>query len=262
MKIVPHKVNKLSIKEKPISTKNVSIVIPAYNEEKRIKRTLLLFIKYFTRYLKDFEIIVEMDGCLDKTSQIVRHLAEQFPFIRYIEFKEKLGKGGGILKGISIANGDIIGFVDADGAIHPTEIIKLLDEFRNNNVDGVIASRRAKGSKVFGLSSLRHFLSIGYTILVKLFFLLPYSDTQCGAKFFRKEVIKSIAPLVKMKDYSFDVNLLYLAKKMGYNIKEIGIKWHHVTGSKVNIKWETVRMLLSLIKLRLYYSPFRFIVDK
>jgi glycosyltransferase involved in cell wall biosynthesis len=126
-----------------------SLVIPAYNEEKRIKETLEAYRIEFYDLGINFEIIVEMDGCTDRTAEIVRGLAAKFPEIKFIEFKKKLGKGGGLLKGFEVASGDVVGFVDADGSVQPREFIKLLTEIKNG-YDGVIASRRAEGAIVIG----------------------------------------------------------------------------------------------------------------
>lgn len=124
----------------------LSLIIPAYNEENRIKETLDAYIEKLHELGINFEIIVEMDGCTDRTSEVVKEMATKFPEIKFIEFKERLGKSGGLLKGFEIANGDVVGFVDADGSVKPQDFIKLLREIEKG-YDGAIASRRAKGLK-------------------------------------------------------------------------------------------------------------------
>jgi glycosyltransferase involved in cell wall biosynthesis len=237
----------------------LSLVIPAHNEEKRIKNTLIRYLDVLLKYDIDFEIIAEMDGCTDRTSEIVRELADEHQEIVVLEFKEKLGKGGGIVKGFENARGDIIGFVDADGSVQPEDLIKLLKMIEG--ADGVIASRRAKGSVVVNQPFSRKVLSKCFNILVRVLFLLPYRDTQCGAKIFRRKVIEEILPLINTHGFAFDVNLLYLAKKKGFRIVEVGVSWEDKYGSKVKLRKAIPEMLFSVLKLRLYYSPLRFLVD-
>ena len=208
----------------------LSLIIPAYNEEKRIKQTL---VKYFNVLLKNnfnFEIIVEMDGCTDRTPEIVRNFAKKHKQIKILEFKKKLGKGGGILKGFEKANGEIIGFVDADGSVHPDDIVKLIKVLEKTKADGVIASRRMKESVVINQPFLRKVLSKCFNILVRILFFFPYKDTQCGAKFFRKNVIKEILPLMNTHGFAFDVELLYLIKKKGFKVVEVGVTWEDKHG--------------------------------
>jgi len=235
-----------------------SLIIPAYNEENRIKDTLEAYRDELHKSSIDFEIIVEMDGCTDRTPEIVKELATKFPEIKFIEFKERLGKGGGILKGFEVAKGSIVGFVDADCSVPPQEFVKLLKEIKNG-FDGAIASRRAEGSIVKNQPLLRKVLSKCFNIYVRLMFGLPFKDTQCGAKVFRREVLEKILPQLNMKGFAFDVNLLYLVHKHGFKIKEVGVSWIDKYGSKVKILRAIVSMGLEVIKLRLYHSTLRFL---
>ncbi len=236
----------------------LSLIIPAYNGENRIENTLIDYRNTFHNLGLDFEIIVEMDGCTDRTPEIVRELSAKFPEIRFIEFKERLGKGGGILKGFEVARGDIVGFVDADGSVPPQEFVKLLEEIKNG-YDGAIASRRAKGAIVKNQPLSRKILSKCFNIYVRLLFGLPFKDTQCGAKVFRREVLENILPKLNTKGFAFDVNLLYLIHKHGFKIKEVGVLWTDKYGSKVKISKAIMEMGLAVLKLRLYHSPLRFL---
>jgi len=236
----------------------LSLIIPAYNEEDRIKETLVAYREKLYKLGINFEIIVEMDGCTDRTPEIVKKLAVKFPEIKFIEFRERLGKGGGLLKGFEVARGNIVGFVDADGSVPPQEFIKLLREIENG-YDGAIASRRTRGAIVKNQPLLRKILSKCFNIYVRLLFDLPFKDTQCGAKVFRREVLEKIFPKLNTKGFAFDVNLLYLAHKHGFKIKEVGVLWIDKYGSKVKIWKAIVEMGLAVIKLRLYHSPLRFL---
>jgi len=243
------------------SNPKLSLIIPAFNEEKRIEGTILSYLEYFSSELNNFEIIVEMDGCTDGTEEVVRKLAKKYANIIPIKFEKRLGKGGGIVRGFQNAKGDIVGFVDADGSIKPEEFEKLLIELENG-YSGAIASRRAEGAVVVNQPLVRKILSKLFNILVRILFILPYKDTQCGAKIFRKKVIEEVIPSLNTHNFAFDVNLLYLITKKGFKIKEVGIRWEDKYGSKVKLHRVIPEMLISIIRLRLYHSPLKFLVRK
>lgn len=233
----------------------VSIIIPAYNEEKRIRSTLLSYAEFFDDP-SHYEIIVEMDGCVDKTAEIVSEIQQDYPHIHTLEFKERLGKGAGIVRGVRVAKGDIIGFSDADGSVDPEEFSKLINAVINGS-DCAIASRRTANSIVEEQHFSRRFLGVSFNMLVRMLFLLPYKDTQCGAKVFRGNAIRDVAGEVRVNGFAFDINVLYLLKSSGYSIKEVGIKWKAALDSKVNLTRTPVKMFVSVLWLRLFYSPLR-----
>lgn len=238
-----------------LNSKKISIVIPAYNEEKRIKKTLLKYIDFFDNNFKDkFEIIVVGNGCTDNTESIVNSLAKEFDCIRFLNFKEKLGKGGAIIQGFKVANADIIGFLDADGSTLPESILKLISII--NGYDGVIASRWINGAVIGKKQPLaRRIASRGFNILVRVLFGLKYLDTQCGAKFFKGEAVKRVLPELGLTDWSFDVDLLYRLSRKGYRIKEVPITWNNVGDSKLNLRKTPIKMFLSIVGLRVKVSP-------
>jgi glycosyltransferase involved in cell wall biosynthesis len=231
-------------------------VIPACNEEQRIQDTLEKYVTFLLDSGISFEIIVEMDGCTDGTADIVRRMSAAYPCIRALEFKDKLGKGGGLIRGFQIAKGDIIGFVDADGSIQPPEMMKLLDRVRAGS-DCAIGSRRVRGSVVSKQPRTRRVLSKCFNLLVRMLFLMPYKDTQCGAKIYRSGALKRILSEIHVNGFIFDVVLLYQTKKNGFSVDEVPIIWEDKAGSKVDIFSTTLDMFSSIIKLRIYYSPFR-----
>lgn len=235
----------------------LSIIIPAYNEEKRISRTLKNYSKFFSKKMKDFEIIVVLNGCKDNTLQIVRSFENKK--IKYLDFKEAIGKGGAIVEGFKKAKGDLIGFVDADMATPPNSFYDLAKDVEN--YDGVIASRWIEGSKInIKQPLLKRIGSRGFNVLVRLLFNLKFKDTQCGAKLFKKHVIKNILNDLKITKWAFDINLLYAAKRKNYKIKEIPTEWNAVKASHFNLFKAIPEMFLGLLRLRLLYSRFKFIV--
>ena len=238
----------------------LSIVIPAYNEEKRIAKTLSDYLSFFDkRYKKNYEIIVVLNGCRDNTLSIVSRIAKKNKSIRYISINEAIGKGGAIIEGFRLAKGNLIGFVDADGATFPNAFNDLIYSIKD--FDGVIASRWIKGAKIlYRQPFLKRIGSRGFNFLSRAFFNLNFNDTQCGAKLFTLNLVKDIIDELSITRWAFDINLLYSAKRKGYNIIEIPTHWNAVSASHFNLFKAMPEMFLGLIRLRLIYSPFRFIV--
>jgi len=228
--------------EKPA---NVSLVIPAYNEENRIKNVMTRYLDFFPV----FELIVVCDGT-DNTASIVKEFMNKYPQIKLLEFNERLGKGKGIIEGMKIAGGNKIGFVDSDESIDPGDVGKMVDAL--SGADGVIASRRLKQSRVLIKQSLmRRISSKAFNILVNIIFNLGFEDTQCGAKFFRKEAISDVLNDLKTKEFEFDVELLWKLKTKGYNVVEYPITWKHSEGSSFSL-FNGPKMIFSLLKVRLW----------
>ncbi len=240
--------------------KKLSIVIPAYNEEQRIIKTLNEYYEFFNNKFKnDFEIIVIVNGSTDKTIEIVKTFSKKNKNLIYKDIKEKIGKGGAILEGFKIAQGSLIGFVDADLATSPKSFYDLIDKI--NDYDGIIASRWMKGSKInIKQPLLKRIGSRGFNFLIRILFGLNFKDTQCGAKLFKKQVIKDVLEDLTITRWAFDVNLIYSVLKKKYKIKEIPTEWNAVKASHFNLFKAIPEMALGLLRLRLVYSPFKFIV--
>jgi len=228
--------------------KSISLIIPAYNEEKRIGGTLTDYQAFARQNYDDYEMFVVCDGCTDRTPKIVKEFCRQNPRIKLLEFPRKLGKGGGVLKGFTAAGSDVIGFVDADGAVSPEEFDKLVKAL--DGADCAIASRHIMTSKILAKQSLmRRVASRGFNLLVRMMFGLLFKDTQCGAKVMKKSVIDSVLPKIMLRGYEFDVELLWKVKRGGYIIKEVPITWRHMGNSTFSLKWAP-RMFFNLLKVR------------
>lgn len=223
----------------------LSIVIPAYNEENRIRNVISKFCNFYP----DSELIVVCDGT-DNTAKIVKGFSLECPKIKLLEFSGRLGKGKGIIEGFKVAKGDNIGFVDADESVEPDDLKKMLEAL--SSVDGVIASRRLKESKILVKQPLiRRIPSRIFNIIVRVIFSMDFKDTQCGAKLFKKKAIKDVLADLKTKDFEFDVELLWKLKKKGYNIVEYPITWKHSEGSSFSLS-KAPKMFFSLLKVRLW----------
>ncbi|MBU2633711.1 MAG: glycosyltransferase [Nanoarchaeota archaeon] len=236
-------------------TLDLSIIIPAYNEENRIEETLLDYINYFSKTKLNFEIFIVLNGCKDNTLGVVKKVVKKHKQINYVDIKEAIGKGGALIEGFKRVNGNLIGFVDADNATRPKEFYDLIKNIED--YDGVIGSRWMESSQI-EMPKLRKFLSNGFHFGVNLLFNLKYHDTQCGNKLFKKNAIKSVVNNLGATKWAFDVDLLYLMKRKKYNIKEIPTVWSEPGESHIKLKEIIPCFVLPMIRLRLLYSPFKF----
>jgi len=240
----------------------LSIIIPAHNEEKRIEKTLKSYCKFFN-ILKnenniDTKFIVVLNGCEDNTKNIVTNIQKQQDSVNIIDLKES-GKGLAVLAGFQEAikeKNDFIGFVDADMATYPQYFYQLIKE--NENKDVIFASRYMKESKIV---PKRPFIKtwgreLIFNPLIRALIGINFRDFQCGAKVFRPHVIKKIIPHITMKDWAFDVELLYLSQKYGFSLKEIPTTWYDRAGSKFDMIRAGSKMLGSIVKLRFKHSRF------
>ncbi len=223
----------------------LDIVIPAHNEEHRIGRTL----DGYRRRLVDPEIrfIVALDACTDATEQVVRSHTAQDERIETLQLP-KLGKGGAIRAAFARSDADLVGFVDADGATPPAELMRLAEAAAD--ADGAIATRRHPAAVVpVGRSIPRRLTSAGFAFSVRTLLGLPYRDTQCGAKVLRRESAQRILPSLTSSDLSFDVDMLLAAREHGQRIVELPTVWIDRDGSRVRPVRDTRRMGGSLLKL-------------
>jgi len=239
--------------DKTLDVTDLSIIVPAWNEEEIIGETLSEYVEYFTgRY--EFEIVVVIDGCTDGTLGVVKELSGKHPEIRHLHFSKKLGKGGGVIKGFKAARGKYIAFTDADGATPPGELNKLIESVGDR--DGAIGSRWMKGAVILKDESFgRKVASRGFNLLVKLLFGLPFRDTQCGAKVFKDHAVRDVIGDIGLTNFTFDVDLLYKMNRKGYKLKEVPINWRHDENSSLNLVRVVPTMFISLVGLRLKTTP-------
>jgi len=220
-----------------------SIIIPAYNEETRIKRAIENLIEGFPGQ----EIIVVCDG-EDNSDDIIKSLSFRYPNIRLLRFGSRLGKGGALIQGLKVAKGKEICFVDADESVSIDDLKGMFHAL--HGVDGVIASRRLKRSKILIKQPIqRRLASRIFNIFVRMLFSLPFEDTQCGAKVFKQEAVLNILNDLKTTGFETDVEILWRLRKMGYKIREYPISWKHSEGTKFKLS-DSKGMLISLIRTR------------
>lgn len=228
----------------------ISVIIPAYNEEKRIRKTLSDYVQYFSeKYNSDFEILVMTDGCTDKTVETVKEFNKKFSRIKCHNYQKRLGKGGAIIEGFRKVKGEIVTYIDADGATKPDELDRLIEELKGCDV--VIASRYMDGSNVnINQPFTRLIASRGFNFLVRHLFNIPYRDTQCGAKVLKNHVVKDTVNDLTERQWAFDVDLLWTVTKKGYKIREAPITWKHEEYSKLKLYKVIPQMLFAILRLK------------
>jgi glycosyltransferase involved in cell wall biosynthesis len=233
------------------------LLIPAYNEEKRIEPVLTDYARYFqSEYPGKFQLVVVLNGCVDNTLGVVERVAARYPVVSALEFPAAIGKGGALIEGLKLAPlADVIGYVDADGATPPRALHDLVKHI--GEADCVIGSRWLPESVLhIEQTGRRQFASRVFHMIVELFFHMRIRDTQCGAKVMRREAAEKIHSTLRIADMAFDINLLYSLKRSGYSILEVPTEWTDKIGSKVALFRTSFVMFLSVVRIRLIYSPF------
>jgi hypothetical protein len=193
---------------------------------------------------------------VDDTIGVVRRVAADHPSISALEFPAPIGKGGALIEGFKLAPlADLIGYVDADGATAPKAFHDLVR--RCDEADCVIGSRWAPGAVLHqSQSGRRQFASRVFHRIVRMLFpRMNIRDTQCGAKVMRREAVEKVHAALRIADMAFDINLLYALKRAGFRVLEVPTEWTDKIGSKVVLGKTSLTMLLSVIRLRLVYSP-------
>ena len=234
------------------------ILIPAYNEEARIEPVLREYSEFLKRnYGEKFQIIVVLNGCRDNTLGVVQRVAADFPVVGWMDFPAPIGKGGALIEGLKLAgNVDLVGYVDADGATGPAAFLKLIPFMAE--ADCVIGSRWLPDSELLQKQpTLRRFMSRCFHFIVEMLFWLHIKDTQCPCKLMRREAVEKIHSNLRIADLAFDVNLLVALNHAGFRIREVGIEWTDMMGSKVtsSLFRSSLAMFLSVIRVRLIYWP-------
>ncbi len=231
---------------------SVSIIIPAYNEEKRLPDTIEKIIDFVNKYKLNAEIIVINDGSTDKTAEIV--LKYNKNNIRLINNEKNMGKGFCINRGVMESKNEIILFSDADLS---TPIEFLIPFLKNHEMgyDIVIASRACKGAeKKIKQPFIRDTMGKIFNIFVRTILGLNIKDTQCGFKSFKNNIAKDVFSKQTIFDFGFDPEILFIAQKKGYKIKEHPVEWYNSEGTKVKAIKDSFKMFFELFKIKKNYK--------
>lgn len=217
------------------AAKWLSVVIPAYDEERRIAPTLLSAVLWLRDFSAPFELIVVDDGSRDATARVVSELAAMHPEISLLRLPEHRGKGAAVRAGMLRTEGAWALFEDADGATPIVELDRLL-EAAANGADVVIGSRAVVDPEVVvERRTRRHVVGRVFAWLVNRLAVEDVRDTQCGFKLFRRDAVRSIFSQQRLERFGFDVELLFLARRLGLKIEEVAVNWNDVSGSKVSL---------------------------
>ena len=242
-----------------MSTPFLSLIIPAHNEAERLPASLEAVHSFISTFPFDMEVIVVENNSHDATAEIVREWMQVMPQLRLISLPQP-GKGNAIRTGMLAARGDYRFMADADFSMPVEEIRKFLPEGKPL-APVAIASREAPGSNRVGEPSYRHFIGRVYNVLVRLLVLPRLQDTQCGFKCFSAEAAAAIFPLQKLEGWSFDVEVLTIARQLGFEIVEVPITWVYQPGSRLHLIRDSFQMAKDLVAIRraskkgLYRAP-------
>ncbi len=229
----------------------LSVVIPAYNEENRLPKTLVSVLEYLQSKGRSFEVIVVDDGSMDRTAKVVRQFERLSAHVRLLICPRNRGKGFAVRLGVMNAQGNLILFNDADGS-SPIEELSRLEEAISKGAHVAIGSRAmfSKDTKV-ETAWYRKFIGRIFNGIVNSLLLPGIADTQCGFKLFTKPVARYVFSQQRADRFSFDVEILFLARKAGCQIAEVPINWTNVAGSKVNLVRDSFQMFVDVVTFRL-----------
>jgi glycosyltransferase involved in cell wall biosynthesis len=238
----------------------LSIVIPAYNEERRLPESLGKVLAFLQTKDYPAEVIVVDDGSTDNTADVVEGFMTRYPFVSIIK-NDHRGKGYAVRTGMLAAQGTYVLFSDADLATPIDEVDRLLP-FLEGGYDIAIGSREGLGAQRINEPGYRHLMGRVFNLLVRLVAVGGFQDTQCGFKCFCREVAQDLFQRVQLYGpeaglakggmvTGFDVEVLFLALKRGYKVKEVPVQWHYGANTKVNPLLDSARMFMDVLRVRL-----------
>jgi dolichyl-phosphate beta-glucosyltransferase len=232
--------------------RSISIIIPAYNEEKRLPQTLEQISSYLDRTEWTFtEIIVVDDGSSDGTAAVAERFAKQRSDTRVLRNPGNRGKGYSVRHGMLEAKGEWALFSDADLSAPIEELDKLWAAISKEPAEVAIGSR-ALNRKLIGVhqSAFREYGGRAFNLILRVVTGLPFWDTQCGFKLFRGDAAREIFRRQLAEGFGFDAEVLFIARHLGYRVLEIPVRWNHVEGTKMRLFSDTLRMVTDLVTIR------------
>ncbi|MDX2141264.1 MAG: glycosyltransferase family 2 protein [Chloroflexota bacterium] len=236
-------------KTTPIQTEPfLSIVIPAYNEEVRIVPTIGAIASFVSDLGFPWELVIADDGSKDTTRETVEALG--FANLYLLKAERNGGKGNAVQRGMLFARGKYVLFADADNSTPIEEISKLIQALDQDGYDVAVGSRAAEGGQEANKSLLRHILSGGLRSIVRYGLRIRVRDTQCGFKMYTHAAAQRLHRLQTIMGFSFDLEILYLAYKLGMRVAEIPVTWIDAPGSKVDTRKEVQRFIRDIVKIK------------
>jgi len=233
-----------------VGTPRLSVVIPAYNEESRLGATLERLAEFFGRVAYEVEVVVVDDGSSDGTFELARLFEPKFANLRAIKNERNLGKGGAVKRGMLSAGGAFRLFYDADGST-PIEEVENAWQYLDGGYDAVIGSRALDPSKLeVPQPFLRRFMGMLFRWMVWVLVVPGFRDTQCGFKIFSARATEAVFKRQRLTGFGFDVELLFLARKLGFKVKEMPVVWRDSAFSTVKLPRDGIRMLKEILSIR------------
>ena len=223
----------------------LSLIIPAYNEEQRLRRTLTQIQAFLSEQPYESEVLVVENGSQDRTAAVAEDFAPEVRLLR----EPKRGKGLAVRRGMMEASGDFRFICDADLSMPIEEVIRFLPP-KLDDYDIAIASREVPGAVRYNEPAYRHWIGRTFNLLVRTMAVPSFQDTQCGFKCFTAEAAEALFPMQRIDGWTFDVELLYVALRLGYRVKEVPINWYYFPGSRVRIVQDSWLMLTDLFRIR------------
>ena len=226
----------------------LSIIIPAFNEEDRILPTIGAIASHMASLGFPWELIIADDGSTDDTVDVIKRL--DLANLRVLQAEQNEGKGSAVRRGMLAARGRYILFDDADNSTPIEELQKLLRKVDQDGYDIAIGSRAADGAHEANRSMVRRLFSIGLRWMVQNIFRIGVQDTQCGFKLYTRDAARRLHTVQTIAGFSFDLEILYLASRLGYKIAEVPVAWVDAPGSKVDTRLEAQRFLRDLLIIK------------
>ncbi|OGO40955.1 MAG: glycosyl transferase [Chloroflexi bacterium RBG_16_58_14] len=226
----------------------LSIVIPAHNEETRLPDTLEQVLSFLNTQLYPAEVLVVENGSQDRTLEVARSYCQRFSNLHVLQL-EQCGKGRAVQHGMLQASGEFLFMCDADLSMPISQINQFIPPVLTD-FDIAIASREAPGAVRYNEPAYRHLVGRVFNTLIHALALPGMQDTQCGFKCFRAPVARELFPHQTISGWSFDVEVLFIARQRGYRIVELPIPWHFNAESKVRVFRDSARMALDLLAIR------------
>jgi glycosyltransferase involved in cell wall biosynthesis len=226
----------------------LSIVIPALNEEHRLPPTLAKIDDFLSTQDYSCEVIVVDNGSTDRTKEVVEAYVETRDYVKFIQLAER-GKGRAVKAGMLAATGDYRFICDADLSIPIEEIAKFLPP-NGNGADILIGSREGKGANRVGEPEYRHLIGRIFNFIVKITAVSEFEDTQCGFKMFAREAADDLFSVQQMNGIGFDVELIYIALRRGYNIIDVPITWYYDDDSRMRLFRDSLKILVEIWEIR------------
>ncbi len=228
----------------------LSVIVPVYNEEKRLKSGFDHYYSYLKKQKYGWELIFVNDGSKDRTLELLKDLTKDKTQVRIVTYPNNHGKGYAICQGIKEAVGKYILFTDLDHSV-PVGTVQSFFPYFEEGYPVVIGSRRVRGAKIaVHQKPLREFLGRGFTAIVNFFIYWGIADATCGFKAFENKIAQKIFAKITVYDWAFDAEILYICKKNKIKIVQAPVTWSDVRGSKVSLKKDILRSFRGILKIR------------